>query len=102
MIVTVDVATPSAATGEVPIMVELAATADPAVNTTVPPTFTTGVAMERILLSALIDLRVQVEIPDASEAEQADIAFVVPVSVAENVGIIPLTKLLEASLFFSS
>ena len=87
VIVTVDVAVPSAITGEVPVMVELAATAEPAVKTTVPPALTTGVAIESVLVSAVIDFRVQVETPEAFEAEQAVATLVDPVSVAENVGV---------------
>ena len=52
-------------------MVELAATAIPTVKVTVPPAFTTGVAMERVFTSALVDFNVQVETPEALEEEQA-------------------------------
>ena len=98
MIVTVEAATPSAITGVVPVMVEFAATADPAVKTTVPPVLTTGVAIARVLVSAVADLSVQVELPEASEDEQAVIALVVPVSVALKVGTDPETALLFISL----
>src|SRR5205814_2905369 len=40
-------AAPSATTGPVPVIVELPAVAGPAVKVTVPPVFTTGVAMDR-------------------------------------------------------
>ena len=70
VIVTVDVAVPSATTGVVPEIVELRATADPAVKTTVVPAFTTGVNIDRTLLSAYVEARVQVAIPKASVAEQ--------------------------------
>ncbi len=70
VIVTVDEATPSATTGVVPVMVELTATADPAVKVTVPSAFTTGVAMERVFTSATVDFNVQVETPEALVAEQ--------------------------------
>ena len=79
-------------------MVEFAATADPAVKTTVPPVLTTGVAIARVLVSAVEDLRVQVELPEASEDEQAVITLVVPVFVAEKVGTEPETALLFTSL----
>jgi hypothetical protein len=71
VIVTVDVAVPSATTGPVPVMVELAADATPAVNVTVPSDFTTGVTIERVFTSALVALSVQVEIPIAEVAEHA-------------------------------
>jgi hypothetical protein len=96
--VMVELATPSAATGEVPVIVELAATAAPAVNITVPPALITGVAIDSVLDSALVDLSVQVEIPEASETEQAVMVLPGPVSVAVKVGVTPLTKLFPASL----
>ena len=68
--VTVDVATPLATTGLVPVIVELAATADPAVKTTVPSILTTGVTIESVFVSAASELKVQVEIPEALVAEQ--------------------------------
>ena len=68
--VTVDVAVPFAKTGLVPVIVELAAIAEPAVNTTVPPAFTTGVAIDNVLVSALVDDNVQVATPDALVTEQ--------------------------------
>jgi hypothetical protein len=63
VIVTVDVATPSATTGPVPVMLEFAATAAPDWKTTVPSDFVTGVTIERVLVSAVVDARVQVETP---------------------------------------
>lgn len=69
--VTVDVATPSAVTGLVPVMVEFAMAAAPAMNVTSPPVFTTGVAMARVLSSALVDFTVQVDSPEAFVALQA-------------------------------
>jgi hypothetical protein len=66
----VELATPSATTGVVPIIVEFAATATPAVNTTLVPALMTGVSIERIFVSAVRELKVQVEIPEASVAEQ--------------------------------
>ena len=70
VIVTVDVEVPSATTGVVPVMVEFAATGDPAVKTTFPSAFVTGVTIESVLVSALTELRVQVETPEAFVAEQ--------------------------------
>jgi len=71
VIVTVEVEDPFATTGLEPVMVELSATATPAVKTTVPSAFETGVAIERVFVSAVAEARVQVEIPDALETEQA-------------------------------
>jgi hypothetical protein len=96
--VTVEVDVPSATTGVVPEIVEFRATAAPAVKTTELPALTTGVSIERTLLSAVLDLSVQVETPEAFDEVQALITFVAPVSVAENVGTSPETKLLFISL----
>lgn len=85
--VIVDVADPLAMTGDEPVMFELAATGVPAVNTTVPSAFVTGAVMERVFVSALNEFRVQVETPDAFVTEQDPYPFVVPVFVAENVGV---------------
>ena len=71
VMVTVDVAVPLATTGLVPVIVEFTATADPAVKTTVPSAFTTGVAIDNVLVSAVVDDKVQVDVPDAFVAEQA-------------------------------
>ena len=71
VMVTVEVADPSATTGPVPVIVEFAIEGAPGVKTTVVPAFTTGVAMVRILLSAMVDARVQVDTPDELEALQA-------------------------------
>lgn len=46
----VEVVDPSAVTGPVPVIVEFAATAEPAVKTTVPSAFTTGVAIESVFV----------------------------------------------------
>lgn len=97
VIVIVDVAVPSATTGPVPEIVELAANAAPALKTTVPSVLATGETMASVFVSALVEVSVQVEIPEALVAEQAPIAFVDPVSVAEKVGVSPLTGLFEAS-----
>ena len=69
--VTVEVEDPLATTGLEPVMVEFRATATPAVKTTVPSAFETGVAIESVLVSAVEEARVQVEIPEALESEQA-------------------------------
>lgn len=71
VMVTVEVATPSAMTGVVPVIDELAATAAAEVNTTVPPIFETGVKRERVFVSAVVELRVQVEIPERFVTEQS-------------------------------
>ena len=60
-----ETATPSAFTGVVPEMLEFATAGDPGLKTTVPSAFTTGVAIERVLVSDLVDLSVQAETPDA-------------------------------------
>jgi hypothetical protein len=67
--VTVEVAAPSALIGPEPVIVEFAATGVPAEKTTVPSALETGVAIERVFVSALLDARVQVEIPDAFVTE---------------------------------
>ena len=68
---TVEVATPLAVTGPVPEINEFAAMGEPAANTTVPPVLTTGVAIDRVLVSAVVEASVHVEVPVASEEEQA-------------------------------
>jgi hypothetical protein len=71
VIVMVESDEPSGFVGPVPVIVEFAATAVPAVNVTVPPVLETGVAMARVFTSALVDFTVQVETPLAFELEQA-------------------------------
>ncbi len=71
VIVTVDVAVPLAITGPEPVMVEFAATAPPAMKTTDPSALETGVAIERIFVSDLSEVIVQVETPEASVSEHA-------------------------------
>ena len=71
VIVTVDVEVPSGFTGDVPVIVEFAATAAPAVNTIPVPDFATGVTIAGVLVSAFVDLSVHVEVPVASVTEQA-------------------------------
>jgi hypothetical protein len=98
VIVITDVDVPSGFVGPVPVIVEFAANAAPAVNTTVPPALTTGVAIESVLVSAFVDFKVQVETPEAFDEEQAVIVFPLPVFVAVKVGTVPETGLLVASL----
>lgn len=69
VIITVEDATPLAITGPEPVIDELAATALPDVKTTVPPVFETGELIERVLVSANDELKVQVETPVAFEDE---------------------------------
>ena len=71
VIVTVEVAVPFATTGLVPVIVELTATAEPAVKITVPSALTTGVAMDNIFVSALVEDKVQVDAPEALVTEHA-------------------------------
>lgn len=82
---------PSGLVGPVPVIVDVAATAVPAVKVTLPPVFETGVAMASVLISAFVELKVQVEIPEEFVAEQAPFTFVDPVLVAVNVGVCPAT-----------
>src|SRR5437870_5572730 len=98
VMLTVEVATPFVTTGLVPVMVELAATAEPAVKVTVPPLFTTGVAMQSVLPSAFVDASVHVDTPDAFVAAHAPYTLVLPVSVAEKVGVTPDTGLRGTSV----
>ena len=92
--VIVEVAIPSAITGPVPVMLELAATAAPPIKMAVPPVFATGVRRLSVLTSALVDFRVQVDKPAAVVAEQVPYTFVEPVSVALKVGVTPMMGLL--------
>ena len=71
VIVTVEVATPSATTGPIPVMVELATLAGAEVKVTVEPVLIKGVTIESVFTSALVDFNVQVEIPKASLRPQA-------------------------------
>ena len=65
VIIMVEESTPSATTVPDPEIVEFAATGPELmlVNSTVPPVFTKGVAIESVLVSGVVDRRVQVEIP---------------------------------------
>ena len=69
--VIVDSEMPSGFVGPVPVMVEFAATGVPAEKTTVPPALETGAVMERVLVSAFREARVQVATPAVSVDEQA-------------------------------
>ena len=70
VIVIVDVATPSASTGVVPLIEEFAAEAAAEVNTTVPSALETGVKRERVFVSAVVELKVHVEAPERFVTEQ--------------------------------
>ncbi len=95
VIVTTDEATPSAATGPVPVMVLVVAEGAPGKKVTELPVLTNGVAMERVFDSALVDLRLQVEIPELFVMEHVPIVLPVPDEL--KVGVIPVTPLLSAS-----
>ena len=71
VIVIVDVEDPSARTDPVPVIDELAAVATPATKDTVPPLSLMGVAIESVFVSALVEVIVQVETPEALVGEQA-------------------------------
>lgn len=71
VIVMVEVDTPSAATGPVPVIEEFATETAPTLNRTVPSVLLIGVAIERVLSSAVVDLSVQFDAPEASVTEQA-------------------------------
>ncbi len=70
-IVIVELAKPSATTGPEPVMLEFTATAVPAVDSTVPSALVNGPVMERVLVSALIEVKLQVETPNTLETEQS-------------------------------
>ena len=91
----VEVATPSAVTLPVPVMFELPATGAPGSKITVPSVLATGVRIESVFVSAVVEARVQVATPATFVAEQA--VRVLSVPVAANVGVRPSTGLLFAS-----
>jgi hypothetical protein len=66
-------------------MVEFATAAAPAVKVMVPSDFTTGVAIARVLTSALVDFTVHVASPLASVTLQA--VWVLPVPDVVKVGV---------------
>jgi hypothetical protein len=65
-----DDATPFATIFVVPLIKEFTATAAPALNVTEEPVFDTGETIASVLISALVDFNVQVEIPEASDEVQ--------------------------------
>ena len=67
----VEVEAPSEGVGPVPEIVEFKATAESAIKITEPSAFDTGVAIERVFDSALVDFKVQVETPKALVKLQA-------------------------------
>ena len=71
VIVTVEVVEPSATIELVPVMVELATTAAPATKVTAPSALEIGVAMDKVLTSAFVEVMVQVETPEPLVEEQA-------------------------------
>ena len=70
VMVTVEASLPSATTGLDPVILEFAATGVPAVKVTLPPALMTGVAIESVLTSALVEVSVHVETPDVLETVQ--------------------------------
>ena len=62
--------TSSATTGVVPLIVVVTLLGEPGVKTTVPSALITGVAIERVFVSAFFEASVQVEIPEEFVAEQ--------------------------------
>ena len=104
VIVTVAAAVPSAVTGLAPtVIVEVALEAVPEVNTTVvvaAPDAPTGVAIAKVLVSATVEAKVQVEIPVLALLAVQALGFVSPppASVTLNVGTTLGTALLFASL----
>lgn len=93
-----EVEVPSGFTGPVPVMVEFEATGVPPMKTTFSPVFATGVRICKVLVSALVDFKVQVETPVAFVRLQAVCVLAAPVLVAEKVGVEPLIGLLNWSL----
>ena len=69
--------------------------AGPATKVTVPPVTATGVTMDSVFTSAVVDCRLQVEMPKALVAEQGPKVLLDP--LAETVGFIPGTALLFTS-----
>ena len=71
VIVTVEVETPSAVTGLLPVIDEFAATTAVGAKTTVPPVIERGEVKDRVFVSAVEEAKVQVDVPLAFDAEQA-------------------------------
>ena len=88
---------PPGATGPVPVIVEFVGDAT-CVKMTVPPANEIGVDSVNVFVSALVDFKVQVEIPDAFVVEHAPYEFVVPVLVAVKLGFTPTMGELEKSI----
>ena len=82
-----------ATTGLVPEIFELAAMGVPAVKVTEPSVFATGVTIASVFTPETVELNVQVAIPVPFVTEHAD--SVLPVPVAEKVGVEPLIGLLN-------
>lgn len=82
-------------TGPVPLMLELAATGAPAINTTLPPALMTGVVIARFFVSALVEAKVQTALPATFVTPQAPIVLLVP--SAEKLGVRPAIGLLKIS-----
>ena len=92
-----EVETPSGLVGPVPVIVELAATDGPAIKEIAAPFLTKGVRICGTLLSAFVDFKVHVEIPNEFVTEQAVCVLAAPVLVAPKVGVTPATGLLYKS-----
>ena len=71
VMVMVDVLVPFAETGPVPVMVEVAVAGEPGTKMTLPPALTTGELMLKVLVSAWVEVKVQVETPRLLVAEHA-------------------------------
>ena len=71
VMVMVEVATPSAVMLLVAEIVEFAATAGPCAKITEPPLIASGVSIESVFVSAVVEVSVQVESPLLSVLEQA-------------------------------
>ncbi len=90
VMVTVDAAMPFAKTEVVPVIVEFALIALPAKKTRLfEEAETEGVKIDIVLVPATVEVKVQAEIPLVLVAEQVPI--VLPLPVAEKVGVTPLT-----------
>jgi hypothetical protein len=61
--VIVDVVSPSATTGPVPVILQFCATAEPVWKTTVPPEKDIGESTLRVFVSSVVEARLQVESP---------------------------------------
>jgi len=93
--VTVLVATPSARIDVVPVIVEVAADGAPAMKVTFPSALLMGAVIERVLTSATVEVRVQLETPLAFVTEQID--ALLPVPLALKTGVCPGAGLFAAS-----